>query len=254
MMTLVPDGSAIFWGVSRQWFPMSRVSEIWTARRKGNGWAAERAPFSLGYSDGDPFVSYDGQRIFFVSVRPVNGPPRKDFDLYVVDRTAAGAYGKPRHLGASVNSPEDELYPTVAGDGTLYFGSDRSGTWRIYRARRAADGSYGAPELLPEPVNVAGTWSFNPFIAEDGKTLIFTALNRKGGAGKGDIWVADMGTSTEFRTVRNLGPTVNTAEEEFHPTLSPDKKALFFVRRGSGPGANADIHWMRTDGLGFGGK
>jgi hypothetical protein len=60
-ITLSPDGSELFWGVSRQWFPMSRMSEIWTARRQGSGWAAQRAPFSIGYSDGDPFVAYDGR-------------------------------------------------------------------------------------------------------------------------------------------------------------------------------------------------
>jgi hypothetical protein len=92
-----PDASELFWGVSRRWFPMSRVSEIWTAKRKGKGWASQRAPFSVGYSDGDPFVSYDGNQIFFVSMRPVNGPPRKDFDIWVVDRTATG-YGAPRNL------------------------------------------------------------------------------------------------------------------------------------------------------------
>jgi Tol biopolymer transport system component len=251
-ITLSPDASEFFWGVSRQWFPMSRISEIWTARRKGSGWAAQRAPFSVGFSDGDPFVSHDGKQIFFVSMRPVNGPPRKDFDIWVVDRIGDG-YGPPRNLGPSINSPHDELYPSVAGDGTIYFASEREGPWKIFRARRLADGSYAPAELLPEPVNVQGAWNFNPYVTQDGRTLVFTS-QRKSGAGKGDIWVADMGSSNEFQTARNLGPSVNTAEEEFHPSLSPDKRALFFVRRGSGPGANADIHWISTAGMGIAGR
>jgi Tol biopolymer transport system component len=248
MLTVSPDGSEIFWGVSREWFPMSRVSEIWTARRTGKGWKASRAAFSTGYSDGDPFVSHDGKQIFFVSFRPV-GPPRKDFDIYVVDRTPGG-FGKARNLGAAVNSPEDELYPSVAGDGTIYFASDRSGTWKTYRARRAADGTYPSAELLAETVNATGSWNFNPFISKDGRTLIFTS-QRKEGKGKGDIWVAKMGPSGEFQQARNLGPRVNTAEEEFHATLSPDGRALFFVRRTSPPGGNADLYWISTAGLGL---
>jgi Tol biopolymer transport system component len=248
MMTVSPDGSEIFWGVSREWFPMSRVSEIWTAQLRGSRWWPKRADFSTGFSDGDPFVSHDGKQIFFVSVRPV-GRPRKDFDIYVVDRTAAG-YSPARNLGAAVNSPEDELYPSMAGDGTLYFASDRSGTWKTYRAKRAADGSYPAAELLPATINAEGSWNFNPFITEDGTTLIFTS-QRPGGGGKGDIWAAKMTPSGEFGTARNLGPRVNTAEDEFHATLSPDQRALFFVRRTSGPGANAELYWISTAGLGL---
>jgi Tol biopolymer transport system component len=248
MMTLTPNASEIFWGVSREWFPMSRVSEIWTARRTGAGWKAQRASFSTGYSDGDPFVSHDGSQIFFVSVRPV-GPPRKDFDIYVIDRTAAG-FGKARNVGGAVNSPEDELYPSMAADGTLYFASDRSGTWKTYRAKRAADGTYPTADVLPETVNAPGSWNFNPFISKDGRTLIFTS-QRNGGAGKGDIWVARMGASGEFGEAQNLGPRINSADDEFHATLSPDKRALFFVRRGSGTGANADLYWVSTKGLGL---
>lgn len=248
MMTLSPDASEIFWGVSREWFPMSRVSEIWAARRSDGAWKAARAEFSTGYSDGDPFLSHDGKQIFFVSVRPV-GPPRKDFDIYVVDRTRSG-YSKARNIGGAVNSPEDELYPSMARDGTLYFASDRSGTWKTYRARRAPDGTYPAAELLPSTINAEGSWNFNPFISEDGTTLIFTS-HRRGGAGKGDIWVAQIGASGEFGTARNLGPRVNTAEDEFHATLSPDKHALFFVRRTTNPDANADLHWVSTRGLGL---
>jgi Tol biopolymer transport system component len=248
MMTLSPDALEVFWGVSREWFPMSRVSEIWTARRQGTRWLAKRADFSTGFSDGDPFVSHDGKQIFFVSVRPV-GRPRKDFDIYVVDRTATG-FSQARNVGAAVNSPEDELYPSMAGDGTLYFASDRSGTWKTYRAKRAADGTYASAELLPATINAEGSWNFNPFISKDGSTLIFTS-QRRGGAGKGDIWVATMDASGEFGPARSLGPKINSAEDEFHATLSPDKRALFFVRRSSGSGANADLYWVSTAGMGL---
>jgi Tol biopolymer transport system component len=248
MMTLSPDASHIFWGVSREWFPLSRVSEIWTARRTGSAWQAQRAEFSTGYSDGDPFVSHDGKQIFFVSVRPV-GPPRKDFDIYVLDRTTTG-YSKARNLGEGVNSSQDELYPSMAGDGTLYFASDRSGTWKTYRSKRAGDGTYPSAEPLNANVNAGGSWNFNPYISKDGNTLIFTS-QRRGGAGKGDIWVAKMDRSGEFGSARNLGTKINTAEDEFHATLSPDKQALFFVRRSNGPGANADLYWVSTRGLGL---
>src|SRR3712207_3615002 len=169
MLTMSPDGSELFWGVSEVWFPMSRISEIWTARRTARGWGPpRRARISFGYSDGDPFVSPDGRHIYFVSARPVRAP-RRDFDLYVAERTATG-FGPARNLGPAINSAEDELYPSVSADGTLYFGSERSGTWKIYRARLQADGSYGTPEELSAPVNSVGNWNFNPFISRDSRS------------------------------------------------------------------------------------
>ena len=251
MVTFSPDGAEAFWGVSEMWFPMSRVSEIWTARYQDGQWSGrQRVSFATGYSDGDPFVSHDGSRIYFASLRPVGGP-RKDFELFVVDRTAAG-YGPVRSLGKNTSSPGDELYPSVAADGTLYFGSERDGPWGIYRARQGADGKYGAPERLPAPVNLPEVWSFNPYISRDGRSLLFTSLNRPGGLGLGDIWHASLGPAGEVLSVRNLGPLVNSAADDFHPTLSPDGKALFFIRRDHGSKTpNAEALWIRITELGL---
>jgi Tol biopolymer transport system component len=251
MVTVSPDGSEIFWGVSEMWFPMSRVSEIWTAKYRNGRWRGrQRVSFASGYSDGDPYITYDGRQMFFASIRPV-GAPRKDFELFVIDRTPSG-YGPARALPRTVNSPQDDLYPSVTADGTLYFGSERSGEWKIYRARRNADGSYGTAELLPAPLNIPGVWSFNPYISRDGRSMLFTSLNRPGGLGLGDIWHATLSASGEILGVRNLGPLVNSAADDFHPTLSPDGKALIFMRRDHGSKTpNADALWIRTSGLGL---
>lgn len=251
MLTVDAQGSEIYWAVSRKWFPYSRVAEIWTARRTAKGWRAKRADFSTGYSDVDPFVTPDGKTVFFASMRPAPGP-RKDFDLYAVERTSA-TWGKARNLGPAVNSPEDELFPSVSADGTLYFGTFKAGAPHIYRAARHADGSYAEAEDVGAPVNLPQVWSFNPFISQDGRTLVFTAFNRAGGMGKGDIWVATGTAPHRFETVRNLGPAVNSAEDEFHPTLTPDRSALFFIRRTARPDANADVWWVSARGLGVGG-
>ena len=61
----------------------------------------------------------------------------------------------PRHLGAPINSPGAEWFPTLAADGTLYFGSDREGgnggtdLWRS----RLVDGKYAQPENLGDAIN-----------------------------------------------------------------------------------------------------
>jgi hypothetical protein len=91
-------------------------------------------------------VSPDGARLFFISKRP----PEDDFDIWVVERSGNG-WGEPRNLGAPVNTEGDELCPSAASDGTLYFSScgrtDSRGRCDLYRAR-FRDGQYLEPENL----------------------------------------------------------------------------------------------------------
>jgi hypothetical protein len=251
MVNAAPDGHSLFWGASRLWFPVTRVSEIRTAQWGPDGWSAARtAPFSRGFSDADPFPVRDGSGVLISSMRPVDGVPRRDFDIWLVPRTAEGRYQPARNLGPGVNSDDDELYATTAIDGTIYFGSNRTGLWQIYRARRSADGSYAGAEPLPEPVNLPGIWSFNPFVSADGRTLVFTSINRPGGFGKGDLWVAQADATGRFATPKNLGPAINTAEEEFHPTITPDGRALMFIQRNtSRPDGNAEAMWVATTAI-----
>src|SRR4029453_4561094 len=131
---------------------MKRVMWIVVSRLRDGAWTnPEIAPFSGRYSDIDPTFSPDGKQLFFASTRPTEGTePRKDFDLWVVERQGA-VWGDPRHLGALVNTPGSESRTSVTADGTLYFASagrdgGRAGR-RLFRSRRV-DGRYQVPEPL----------------------------------------------------------------------------------------------------------
>ena len=101
-----------------------RVMWILVSRLRDGKWSTpEIAPFSGQYSDIDPTVSPDGRKLFFASNRPSEGTaPRKDFDIWVVEKTEGG-WSAPRNLGAPVNSAGSETTTSVTSDGTLYFAS-----------------------------------------------------------------------------------------------------------------------------------
>jgi Tol biopolymer transport system component len=232
-LTFSPDGTTAFWAVSDQWFPTSRKATIVTARLEGGVWSTpEAAPFANPeYTDMDPAFAPDGQMLVFASIRPVGDEPRRDLDLWYVTRTGAG-WSEPVHLGDQVNSPRDELYPSVAADGTIYFGSDRDGQWDIYRTRPQADGTYGPAERLDAPINSDDVWEFNPEISPDGQTLVFTMLSHPDGLGAGDLYLARL-TGDGFDTPINLGECVNSSSDEYHPTVVWDgEPVIYFVRNG----------------------
>ena len=241
-ITFTPDGETAYFAESVDFFPFTRKATIYVSVYVDGRWSTPVvAPFSGTHSDIDPFISRDGRRLYFSSIRPVGGVLRGDIDIWMVERRATG-WSDPIRLGPEVNSPADELYPSASADGTLYFASgpsrpQRGGNFDIYSAQRNGDG-FAPRKPLGPGVNTAPTtpeptlqaaWEFNPEISPDGRTIVFTSL-RPGGFGLGDLYVSHLENGV-WRAARNLGPRVNTDADEYHPTLSRDQRDLYFVRR-----------------------
>jgi hypothetical protein len=232
-VTFTPDGSTAYFARGDAFFPVSRQATILVSHIRDGAWTQPTvAPFSGQYPDLDPFVTPDGRRLFFSSIRPVDGQQRRDIDLWMVERRGDGSWSAPVNLGAGVNSDRDELYASVARDGTLFFASDRpggSGGWEIYSATRTPTGAYTTAVNIGAPVN-STAWEFNPVITADGRTLIFTSLNRPGGKGLGDLYRSDR-AQDGWTAPQLLDTLINTADDEYHASLSPSGTELYFVRR-----------------------
>jgi hypothetical protein len=242
-LSFAPDGKTAAWSVSDGWFPTTRKARIVTAQLENGTWSAPQdAPFSSGeYTDMDPAFSPDGQTLVFASIRPVDGEPRRDLDVWYVERDGDG-WSEPVNLGDQVNSPKDELFPSVAADGTIYFASDRTGEWDIYRTRPQGDGTYGPAERLDAPINSDLVWQFNPDISPDGQTLVFTMLSHPDGLGAGDIYLTRR-DGDGFAAPINLGECINTNQDEYHPRVvwSGDQPVIYFVYRGDFYRANLPL-------------
>lgn len=247
-IAFTPDGATAYFGASEQFFPIERQATIMMTRLVDGVWTApEVAPFSGEHSDIDPFVAPDGSRLYFSSIRPVDGQPREDADLWMVERAPGGGWGEPIHLGPAVNSPADELYPSVTATGELFFGSDRDAGargWDIFRAE-AKGGVFGEAEPIAGEVNTE-VWEFNPWISADGEVLVFTGLDRPGGLGLGDLWASFRADDGAWGPVLNLGPCVNSTLDEYHPTI--DRGRLLFVRHSYEPWVAGELHELQLPG------
>lgn len=233
-LSFSPDGNTAFFARGELLFPISRQSTIYLSRRVDGVWSEpEVAPFSGTYPDLDAVFSSDGTQVYFSSIRPVAGVERSDVDLWLVPVEGDG-FGEPVNLGDDVNSPADELYPSVTVEGDVYFASDRSdglGAFDLWRTRRSQGAT--APENLGPVLNGAGL-EFNPWISAHGELLLWTRLNAPDGYGLGDLYVSvDLGHG--FLPPRNLGPCVNTQHDEYHASPRLESGELYFVRRQSTP-------------------
>ena len=108
--------------------------KIYEARKSGKGWEVNfEEPLSFckdSFTYGHPALSPDGKSLYFSSNRPggfgndVKGElPTKD--LYVATYSRRGkTWSDPINLGPEINTEDNEVFPYIANDGTLYFSSN----------------------------------------------------------------------------------------------------------------------------------
>ena len=140
-------------------------------------------PFnSDDYSTGQPSLSKDGKKLYFVSNMPGG---HGDTDVYVVS-VNDGHYGAAKNLGPTINSKYKEYTPYVDGD-ILYYSSNRpkgNGALDIYMAK--LDGSLETPINLGKPMNSRG--DDISFIIDNESQKGYFSSNRRGGVGDDDIY------------------------------------------------------------------
>ena len=221
-----PDGRTLYFVRST---PNFNLWTILVSRFLNGRWSTpEVAPFSGQYSDADPFITPDGSRFYFISNRPVAGKSKPDLDIWVMERSGAG-WSEPKNMGAPINSSGNEWYPTVSANGAIYFGSDREGgkgRTDIYRCRFAG-GKYAEAENLGEPINTPFN-EFEPLIAPDESFLIVMSGGRSDARGGFDLYVS-YHRNGAWTKPSNLGDQINSAANEYSPTISPDGKYFFWT-------------------------
>ena len=88
---------------------------------------------------------------------------------------------------------------------------------------------YGVPDEIPnDSVNLDSADNFSPFITYNGEKLYFSS-DRTGGCGGFDIWISEW-DGNQWAVPVNLGPQINTSENEFGPSLPLDESELYFHR------------------------
>lgn len=221
-----PDGKEFYYSMTG----MPHYVIMVTRLENGRWTRPEVAPFSGHYSDLEPFYSPDGKRIFYSSNRPLSGKgePRPDFDILYVEKTDKG-WSDPINVGSPVNTDGNEFFPSVSSDGTLYLTAsyDNSlGMEDIFKAE-PIEGGFAEPEDLGPAIN-SESYEYNAFIAPDESYLIYSAHARKDGFGSGDLYISFRNEDGTWSKAKNMGETFNTATLDFCPSVTPDKKYMFF--------------------------
>ncbi len=108
-----------------------------------------------GYKSQQPYVSFDGTKLFFSSNRPGG---KGGFDLWMAPINENGMIGEAQNLGTNINTSGDEISPYMhAISNTLYFSSNGwngLGGYDIFKSSlNVEDSVYALPKNLNTPVN-----------------------------------------------------------------------------------------------------
>ncbi|MBN2282019.1 MAG: PD40 domain-containing protein [Candidatus Marinimicrobia bacterium] len=232
-VTMMPNGKEIYFCAS---FGNFNYSAIMFCHQNSDGtWTnPEIAPFSRNpeYMDFEPCISPDGKHLYFLSNRPdfdAGDTVKGDQDIWVVDRIGDG-WGEPYNLGEPINSTDEEYYPSVTKEGTIYFTRQEKGSpiGFIYRSQ-LIDGKYQEPEKLPEQVN-CGSSQFNAFISPDEDFIIVPVAGMETTLGGVDYYITFRNNADQWSEPQNMGKPVNSENaREWSASLSADGKYLFFM-------------------------
>ena len=134
---------------------------------------------------GHPVLYADGTKIYFCSDKPGGFGGS---DLYVSTLEESGKWSEPENLGAQINSPGDELYPTI-NNNSLYYSSDGLpgyGGLDIFSVS-LKEINNAKPHLLQAPINSVAD-DFGLLIYPTDTNKGFVSSNRYGGFGDDDLY------------------------------------------------------------------
>lgn len=119
--SMTSDGREIYFCRS---VPPHYLYTLYVSLFEAGHWShPEVLPFSGRWRDSDPVLSPDGQQLFFVSDRVVNGKDSHTFQAFVSRRTKGGEWGEPTLLPAPINQPDkyNVYFISMARNANLYF-------------------------------------------------------------------------------------------------------------------------------------
>lgn len=193
--------------------PVINKKSIYFSVRTDSKWSEpQRIPFNTpeNFSVQHPALSPDGSILYFASDMPGGSG---GMDIYASRKQADGTWGTPVNCGTHINSPEDDVFPSVRKDGRFYFASKGHvgmGGLDIFTASGAYN-EFTIAENLRSPLNSSRD-DFGIMYFDDQSGYL--SSNRKGGRGLDDIY--------RF----SVTPPVKKEEEK------PDAKSVFFAVEG----------------------
>lgn len=155
-------------------------------------------------------------------------------DIFYSKKDEYGTWSKAKGF-EGLNSRYKEGSAILSKDGTtIYFSRcdcmDCFGDCDLFSAKLQADSTWGELKNLGTNVNSL-SWDSHPSLSHTEDTLYF-ASDRLGGFGLSDIYFTYKNKNGEWQPAKNLGPVINTRNNDVSPFYHPVFHVLYFGSNG----------------------
>lgn len=207
-----------------------------------------------------PLISGDGSMLIFTSNRTEDQRAIQEGtnyeDIYFCKREGSG-WSVPKKISANINQRYNDAAASLSPDGKTLFLYYEEGNGDIYTS--TFDGSdWSSPKPLNKNINTSLFWETSASMSADGQKLYF-ASNRPDGVGELDLYVSTRDSKGDWGKAVNMGPLINTPENDDAPFIHPDGVTLYFSSDGHPSLGNSDIFvseykngkWQKPENLGW---
>ena len=179
-----------------------------------------------------------------------------EFALEQQKKQAGNYIFEPLNLGDNINSKDLEYFPSLTIDGKKMIFTRRIQNDEDFYESENENGQWGKARPLGGKVNTNLNEGAQN-ISQDGEWLVFTGCNYPEGAGSCDLYLAFKTKSGGWSEPENI--PINTEFWESSPSLSPDRRDLYFSSNATGGYGGKDIwvtrrgddgKWQRPQNLG----
>lgn len=226
------------------------------------------------HRDKSPLVSKDGKTLVFTSRRSGGKGSEKDIKgdgLYFenvfscVWEDSSNTWSAPEPIEGSINTEFHDAASAFYYEGDkeylcTYMSDTESKLSRagdVFISRRGSSGKWGKSKSFGKIIN-SSYYDDGAVMTSDG-TKVYFFSERKGGLGGTDIYVSKKVGRREWSEPENLGPVINTDEDEGAIFLSEDGNTMFFSSKGHNSMGSYDIFksefkngaWTQPQNLGY---
>ncbi len=211
------------------------------------------------YTEYNPVVSADESVMAFTALRPNTGRTRsgdKFIEEIYVAYNKSGNWSEPKVMPIASEYNVGTAGISADGQKMIVFMGGATDPGNLFQVTKSGD-IWSKPSILASSINSSGLESTSS-LTPDGKVIYF-ASNRQGGKGGLDIWKIEMKAGGTWSLPINLGPEINTKDNEDAPFIHPDQKTLFFTSDGHSSMGGRDIFktslvngkWTSPENMGY---
>src|SRR5690554_3896335 len=206
-------------------------------------YAQERNPLVLvnsPYDEQHPVFSPGGDLYFTIAFHPENQNGVMDpGDIWMSSSQEDGLFQQPRRVADLSTSGYDVFIGFLSPVSAMVYHDGKGRSRGIHQYSRSGNSwEYQKQVKLGSFRNLSD--HFSGRLVPSGDVLVLS-IESFGSYGNEDIYVSFLDEGGSWSTPQNLGPAVNTHQQEMTPFLSADKKVLFFSSNGHGGQGGRDI-------------